>query len=344
VSVSSGWNELDLNGARQWISLRGDPAAPILLFLHGGPGGAEYGPRRHYLRRLEADWCVVDWEQRGAGRSYSGAETPANLSIDIIVDDGIALIERLRSEFAANQIVLVGHSFGTVLGLLMASKAAPQIDAYVGASQVVNWAWQELSSYQWALAEATRTGNQKAITALSAIGPPERGCYPGGTASVEVQRRWLGTLGGVTGDPHFLTRWALTILLAPDYPLVTKFRYTRGMAHSMDIIWPELGERIDFLRDLISVDVPVYIFAGERDRITDLAQTRRWFYALKAPHKRLEVVESAGHLNLFEAPERFAGFLSAIKDELTATRTGRDIESQRADVSTMALNAAMRGG
>lgn len=62
-----------------------------------------------------------------------------------------------------------------------------------------------------------------------------------------------------------------------------------------------------FLRDLISVDVPVYIFAGERNRITDLAQTQRWFYALKAPHKRLEVVESAGHLNLFEAPERFSG-------------------------------------
>ena len=97
MSLSSGWNELNLNGARQWISVRGVRAAPILLFLHGGPGGAEYGPRRHYLRRLEADWCVVDWDQRGAGRSYSGMESPVNLSIDIIVDDGISLIERLRT-------------------------------------------------------------------------------------------------------------------------------------------------------------------------------------------------------------------------------------------------------
>jgi pimeloyl-ACP methyl ester carboxylesterase len=335
VSISSGWNELDLNGARQWISVRGDPAAPILLFVHGGPGGAEYGPRRHYLRRLEADWCVVDWEQRGAGRSYAGTETPANLSIDILVGDGISLIERLRSEFPDNHIVLVGHSFGTVLGLLIASKAAPHIDAYVGASQVVNWARQELTSYQWALDEATRIGNQKAITALSAIGPPERGRYPGGTESVEVQRRWLGSLGGVSGDPHFLTRWALTILLAPDYPLSTKLRFTKGLARSMEIMWPELGEKIDFLRDLTSVDVPVYIFAGERDRITDLAQTKGWFYALKAPHKRLEVVERAGHLSLFEAPERFSAFLSAIKGELTATKTRGDIESQRVHVSTM---------
>jgi alpha-beta hydrolase superfamily lysophospholipase len=92
------------------------------------------------------------------------------------------------------------------------------------------------------------------------------------------------------------------------------------MARSMDIIWPELGERIDFLRDITSVDVPVYIFAGELDRITDLAQIQGWFNALKAPHKRLEVVEGVGHLNLFEAPERFSAFLSVIKDELTATR------------------------
>lgn len=321
MSVSSGWNELDLNGARQWISVRGDPAAPILLFLHGGPGGAEYGPRRHYLGGLEADWCVIDWDQRGAGRSYSGMESPENLSIDIIVNDGISLVERLRSEFPDKQIVLVGHSFGTVLGLLMASKAAPTIDAYVGASQVVNWARQELTSYQWALAEATRIGNQKATAALSAIGAPQGGRYPGGTTSVEVQRRWLGTLGGVSGDPHFLTRWALTILLAPDYPLLTKLRFTKGMARSMDIIWPELGERIDFLRDLTSVDVPVYIFAGELDRITDLAQIQGWFYEMKAPRKRLEVVEGAGHLNLFEAPDRFSAFLSEIKDELTATKT-----------------------
>jgi pimeloyl-ACP methyl ester carboxylesterase len=274
---------------------------------------------------LEDNWCVVDWEQRGAGRSYVGTETAADLSIDIIVGDGISLLERLRSELPSSQIVLVGHSFGTVVGLLMASRVEAQLDAYVGASQVVNWAHQELSSYQWALDEAARLGNQKAIRALSAIGPPERGCYRGGTESVKVQRRWLGALGGVSGDPHFLTRWALTILMARDYPLSTKIRFTKGLDRSMEIMWPELGERIDFLRDLTSLDVPAYIFAGERDRITDVAQTKAWFHELKAPHKRLEVVEKVGHLNLFEAPERFSMFLSAIKDELTSTTTRGEI-------------------
>jgi hypothetical protein len=51
--MRTGWNEIELNGVRQWVSLRGDPSGPALLFLHGGPGGAEYGPRRHYLGVLE---------------------------------------------------------------------------------------------------------------------------------------------------------------------------------------------------------------------------------------------------------------------------------------------------
>jgi pimeloyl-ACP methyl ester carboxylesterase len=313
-----GWNEIDLNGARQWVSLRGDGEAPILLFLHGGPGGAEYGPRRHYLGALEETWCVADWDQRGAGRSYRGDEHAGTLSIDVLVQDGLALVDRLRAEMPGRPLVVAGHSFGTVLGVMMANRAPERIDAYVGASQVVNWALQESNSYQWALAEAERSENAKAAAALRAIGPPEGGIFRGGRTSVEVQRRWLGALGGVSGDPRFLTRWTLTILLARDYPLGAKLRFTKGMARSMDLLWPELGGRIDFQRDVKSLGVPVHIFAGDQDRITDLGQIERWLAHLDAPTKRLEVVKGVGHLNLFEAPHRFVDFLSEVR-QMVAT-------------------------
>ncbi len=218
VAVRSGWNEIELNGARQWVSLRGDPDGPVLLFLHGGPGGAEYGPRRHYLGKLEDRWQVVDWEQRGAGRSFHGDESAATLSLDALVADGSTLIDRLREEAGGRPVVLTGHSFGTVLGVLLASKVPEQLAAYVGAAQVVCWSLQETRSYDWALAEARRRGNAKAIAALEGIGPPERGQYAGGTSAVEVQRRWLGSLGGVSGDPGFMTRWLLSISCGPTTP------------------------------------------------------------------------------------------------------------------------------
>jgi pimeloyl-ACP methyl ester carboxylesterase len=326
-SLQAGWNQIDLNGARQWVSLRGDKDAPILLFLHGGPGGAEYGPRRHYLAALEETWWVVDWDQRGAGRSFRGDETADSLSIDVLVGDGLALVDRLRTEMPGRPIVVAGHSFGTVLGVMMASRAPGRIDAYVGASQVVNWALQESRSYQWALAQAHRSGNEKATAALQAIGPPEGGVYPGGRASVDVQRRWLGTLGGVAGDPRFLMRWTMSILLARDYPMGAKLRFTKGLARSMDLVWPELGERIDFRREVTTLGVPLHIFAGDQDRITDLDQVRDWLAALEAPTKRLEVVEGVGHLNLFEAPHRFVEFMSGVRQAMATADRPRGVES-----------------
>jgi surfactin synthase thioesterase subunit len=83
----------------------------------------------------------------------------------------------------------------------------------------------------------------------------------------------------------------MTILLAREYPIGAKVRFTKGMARSMDIIWPELVERVDFLRDVKALRVPIYLFAGDRDRITDVDQIRGWFDLLEAPVKRLEVVE-----------------------------------------------------
>jgi pimeloyl-ACP methyl ester carboxylesterase len=311
--MHTGWNEMDLNGARQWVSVRGNQEGPVLLYLHGGPGGAEYGPRRRYLSRLEEEWCVVDWEQRGAGRSFHGDETAADLSLDTLVADGLTLVHRIRTEMPDRPLVLVGHSFGTVLGVLMSMQSPEEIDAYVGASQVVDWALQEKRSYEWVLAEAESRDHAKALAALRAIGPPEDGVYRGGTQAVQVQRRWLGALGGVSGDPRFLTRWMLSILLARGYPIGTKIRFTKGMARSMDLIWPELAERIHFSSDVQEIGVPVHFFAGSRDRITDLDQTADWYENLVAPTKRLEVVEGVGHLNLFEAPGRFVEFVSGVR-------------------------------
>lgn len=317
-SLSPGWSEIDLNGTSQWVSVRGNRAEPVLLFLHGGPGGAEYGPRRHYLSAAENDWLVIDWDQRGAGRSYRGDETPETLTLNTLVADGHALVDRLHSEFPGKPVVLVGHSFGTVLGVSMASQAPASIDAYVGASQVVNWALQEERSYLWAAAEAEHMGNRKAMAALRSIGRPQRGAYAGGTASVQVQRRWLGELGGVSHDPRFLTKWAFTILRARDYPVRTKMRFTRGLARSMDLIWPELAECIDFQRDVTALEVPVFLFAGAEDRITDLEQIERWYNTLQAPAKTLEIVDGVGHLGLFEAPDRFLRFLADVRRSLDA--------------------------
>ena len=62
--------ELEFNGRKQWISLRGrDKNAPVLLFLAGGPGGTQMAAVRHELAELENHFVVVNWDQPGSGQS-----------------------------------------------------------------------------------------------------------------------------------------------------------------------------------------------------------------------------------------------------------------------------------
>ncbi len=285
----------------------------MLLFLHGGPGCSEYGPRRKYLRALERRWRVVDWDQRGAGRSFRGDEDATVLTLNRLVLDGVELVEWICNELVVDRVVLVGHSFGTVLGVLMSQKAASRIGAYVGAAQVVQWALQEELGYDWVLEEARRQGNARAFQALERLGRPANGMYAAGVRSVEVQRRWLGSLGGVSSDPSFALRFMLSTFTCIDYPLIAKLLYLKAMRHSMECLWFDLGRRIDLVRSATRLDVPVYLFAGRRDRITDLSLIELWYATVAAPRKWLDVVDLAGHLAPFEAPERFMTCLEEVR-------------------------------
>ena len=254
---------------------------------------AARGPRSS--RSVDGTWVIwsgTGWSSTGTSQALaapSGAtKTSTTLSLETLVDDGVALVKLLAADYGDRPLVLVGHSFGTVLGVRIAERAAEHVSAYVGAAQVVNWALQEERSYDWALQEARRTGNRKAQTALDQIGRPVAGQYASGTSGVKTQRRWLGTLGGVAADPRFVPRWAVSVFTSRGYPLSAKLRYLKAMDRSMDLLWPHLCEEIDFRREVVALQVPVYLFAGRQDRITDLAQIQEWFATLESPGQAAE--------------------------------------------------------
>jgi pimeloyl-ACP methyl ester carboxylesterase len=313
-TMTTRWSEIQLGGVEQWVSVRGeDPTAPVLLYLHGGPGASEYGPRRRFLRCLERSWRVVDWDQRGAGRSFRGDEDATVLTLDRLVLDGVELLEWICRELSVARVVVAGHSFGSVLGLRMSQVAPTRVAAFVGAGQVVHWAEQERVGYDWALAEAHRRGKARVVAALERLGPPADGMYGEGVPGVEVQRRCLVELGGVAGTHTFLARYVMSTVTCADYPWTAKIRHVASMRRSMECMWADLGRRVDLFRDATRLDVPVHLFAGARDRITPLSLVERWYAVLKAPVKRLEVVGEACHLVNFEAPQQFDAWLHAVR-------------------------------
>ena len=107
---------LDLNGARQWILCRGsDRSMPVVLFVHGGPGNPSMWYSRAFDNDFINDFVVVHWDQRGAGKSYSKETPRETINLNQIVDDGLELTARLKQKFETDKVILVGHSWGTMV-------------------------------------------------------------------------------------------------------------------------------------------------------------------------------------------------------------------------------------
>jgi len=166
---------VQIGGIGQWITIRGESKRnPVILFLHGGPGDA-YSPFAESLfGTWEKDFTLVQWDQRGAGRTYgkTGPSIEATMTLDRMVQDGIEVSEYLTKHLSKKKIVLVGGSWGSILGIYMAKQRPDLFYAYIGMGQMVNMRANQAASYARVLQLARADDDQKTVKALEANGPP----------------------------------------------------------------------------------------------------------------------------------------------------------------------------
>ena len=168
--------------------MRGDVANPLLLFLHGGPGSAEIGTARAHQRGLEQHFLVVNWDQRGAGKSTRSGPPP---DVAQLVADTLELTTYLLERFRRRKLYLVGHSWGSTLGLLAAAR--PELyHAFIGSGQLVHSAEGERLSYAYTLQRARAANNRAAVRQLGRFSPP----YGSDVDKLLTQRAWLFWFGG----------------------------------------------------------------------------------------------------------------------------------------------------
>jgi len=101
-----------LDGIEQWVLIRGeDINKPAILFLHGGPGNSQIGWAPHYQSLLEKDFVVVNWDQRGAGLSYSDTIPAESMNIMQFIEDAYEIVKYVLNRLNKQKIYLVGHSW-----------------------------------------------------------------------------------------------------------------------------------------------------------------------------------------------------------------------------------------
>ncbi len=300
--------QVTLGGVEQWISIRGhDRNNPVLLFLHGGPGSPETPVVRHFNSALEEYFVVVNWDQRGAGKSYNPDIPVESMTIEQFVSDTLELTHLLRKRFNQEKIYLMGHSWGTIIGTPAVQQQPELYHAFIGVGQAVSFKEGEKISYNFTLDEAYRLGDEKAIQQLEEIGPPP---YLGDDFlnRIGVQRTWLQKFGGVDYTERNPTRadikYVWLFLTAPEYSLRDTVNMLQGGQFSIRALWEELHQ-FNFLEEIPRLEVPVYFLMGRHDYITVFELVEEYYEMLEAPHKELIWFDNSAHSPIFEEPERF---------------------------------------
>lgn len=299
---------VSIGGVPQAIRLRGtNEANPILLFLHGGPGVSD----RHWVLKYQsslADVCtMVCWDQRGSGLSYDGKRAKTEtMTVDLMVEDAAELVEYLCGRFHQEKLCIVGHSWGSVLGTLLASRHPEHIAAYVGMGQLANGPENEQVSYDFVLNEAAKRRDKKALQELARIGSPKNGLYDGGLDALMVQRNYMTKYGGgsVGEKESIFTSVLMPLIKTNEYHLPGIIKYAKGSFYCLRQLWSEVAQ-INFFTLVPSLSVPVLITQGRHDQNTPPAIARRWFDALQAPRKEWVWFEQSAHSPIKEEPEHW---------------------------------------
>ncbi len=292
---------VELNGRRQWLTIRGrDSSRPVLLFLAGGPGGSQLAASRKQLAALEAHFVVVNWDQPGAGKSYHAADFAA-LTPEQYIADGQALTQYLRERFQQEKIYLLGESWGSLLGVWLVQRHPEHYHALVGAAQMVAFLETDSYNYRLALQIAAERGDTRKLKALQEQGPPP---YYGRGVARKVTEYLMVLSSYMNANPAIHSNYdTFGDIAAPEYGLYDKVNYVRGLLRTMEAVWPQLWE-VDLRRQAPRLEAPVTFLEGRHDVNAPPALVEDYLQMLDAPHKELIWFEHSGHSPWQEEPEK----------------------------------------
>ena len=295
--------KLHINGIDQWVYTRGqDRKNPVLLFVHGGPASPSAPTMWMYQRPLEEYFTVVNYDQRGAGKTYlenDPDKVRPTLNVQQFADDAVKIAEAISQRYGKRKVILVGHSWGTVVAMRAALARPDLFHAYVGIGQVISMLDNEKVSFDFAMAQARKEKNEKAIKELASIAP-----YPGDTPltreRIVTERNWAQHYGGLAAYRSDFAYYFDAPLLSPEYDDKATQAIDQGSLLTLECVLNEWLQ-VDF-KPVKSFPIPVVMFMGRHDYTTPSEPTATWLAKVKAPYKRAVWFENSSHLVQFEEP------------------------------------------
>lgn len=291
---------VNIGGIDQWITIRGeDRLNPVLLFIHGGPA-SPYSVFNPLLRSWEKHFTIVQWDQRGAGKTFrkNGKAGSGTITFDRLAEDGIELTGFLRDRLSHQKIILIGSSSGSLIAMIMAKLRPDLYHAYVGTDQ--NAPDPEEHSYRLMLEVFRAAGLIKGVRLIERMGPD-----PSRWSRKDYNQLNQFLVKTIRAVPNMIMDLMLpSMLSSPDHTIGELIDVFKGMNFSLDHVFNELMN-FDFSRLGRKFDLPFFVFHGDTDIFTPTAAAKEFFDEIEAPLKDFALIKNAGHLACFARPDQF---------------------------------------
>lgn len=289
---------------------------PVILSLHGGPGEPSGYSDAVDFKGFTDEYTVVIWDETGCGRSYYRNVEKGNAKLptmDSQEEDIDALVDYLCKRFNQDKIIILGHSYGTILGSKYVKAHPEKVAAYIGIGQVVsfkNFA-SEHYAYKDALAQAKARGDD--TTELERV--YKEFCDDPNVMSMQPLRQATSVYHQETvPEPSLFDalmfspysgvddiRWLLLELSM--FIGSTKFEELQG-ALLADLYEFDINESDNHYQ------VPVLFVSGSADWTCPCEMVKDYFEVLEAPKKDMYIMEGCGHGPHGQLPDEF---ISAVK-------------------------------
>ena len=308
---------VEINNVKQGMFIRSEnPENPVVLYLHGGPGVPllQFISYLEKSERLEKYFTVCYWDQRGAGMTYSKSTDPSTMTLDQMVEDTREVTEYLKSRFGQDKIYLIGHSWGSYLGVKTIEKYPENYLAYIGIGQVSNSKESERMSYEYMQSRAKDEDDKDVIAKLQKY-DPYADDFPSLDYLAKVRTDILNKYGiGHIHEGYSFQGVLKSLFLFKGYTLGEKINWFLGADFSLIHLMPiPMGD--DLFVSSPKFEVPFYVVQGDYDYMTSQVLAKKYLDFLEAPKKEYFAFANSAHSPNMEEPEKFIEVLRKIAAE-----------------------------
>lgn len=294
---------LTIDGHKQGMFIEGaNPDHPVMLYLHGGPGYPQYS----MIQSAGLNWSdyvtICYWDQRGAGMSFN-SKTQGALTVERLLQDMLEVTEFLKREFNKEKIYLFGHSWGTVLGSMAASRFPEHYLAYIGAGQVGRHKNSNEDTLHFLLERAIEKGDKKAEREIGKVDFDEN--FYKNNQYRKVLSGYLTKYGGGMKRSHYSQMKSLIeIFTCSKYTWRERLNIPAGIYTSYEA-FAEMMSKLDMAEIANDFKIPIYIIQGKYDYQTSYNEAKRFYDYIQAPIKQMYTFENSAHSPFLEEQEKF---------------------------------------